>query len=448
MRKNSALSTGNKILWGILALAVLLRVAAALYLGDQVVELPGTFDQISYHTLVLRVVGGHGFTFPRLWWPLTRPNQPTAHWSYLYTLYLTGVYWLFGAHPLVARLIQAVLVGILQPLLAYLLGRRLFGPRVGLVAAGWTALYPYFIYYAATLMTEPFYITGILAGLYLTMRLAQELSRRRAWGLMAGLGAVLGLTVLLRQVYLLFLPFLFFWLWWAALRLAPISQSRKRLFPNLLLATAIPLFILTLFILPFTAYNYARFHRFVLLNTNAGFAFFWGNHPIYGYHFRSLLPADGPSYQDLIPPELRGLDEAALGDALLKRGIGFIVHDPVRFLALTITRIPPYFKFWPDPASSLLSNISRLLSFALALPFMLYGLFLAIRGLIRRGFGLASPDILLTLLFIVVYTGIHILTWTLIRYRLPVDAVLLLYAALALTTLWDRVPLRRIQKIK
>ena len=430
-------------MWGILALAIILRLAAAFYLGDKVVELPGTFDQISYHTLALRVAGGYGFTFPSLWWPLTRPGEPTAHWSYLYTLYLTGVYKLFDPHPLVARLIQAVLVGVLHPWLVYLLGRRLFGGRVGLVAAGWTALYPYFVYYSATLMTEPFYITGILATLYLTMRLAEETPQRLAWGWIIGLGMTLGLTVLLRQVYLLFLPFLLLWLWWTAYRRSksanPKSETRnpKSLISRLFLSSTVVLLLLTLFILPFTAYNYARFHRFVLLNTNAGFAFFWGNHPIYGDHFVSLLPADGPSYQDLIPEELRHLDEASLEKELMKRGIGFIIADPVRFIHLSITRIPPYFKFWPDPASSTLSNIARVLSFALALPFMLYGLFLAIRGMLRRRYARATPDILLTLLFIVVYAGIHILTWTLIRYRLPVDAVLLLFAALALVRLVD-----------
>ncbi len=441
----SALSAVHKILWAILAFAILLRLAAALILGDKVVVLPGTFDQVSYHTLALRLVSGHGFTFPRLWWPLTRPDEPTAHWSYLYTLYLAGIYRLFGPHPLIARLLQATLVGFLHPLLAYLLGRRLFGPRVGLVAAGWTALYPYFVYYSATLMTEPFYITGILATLYLTMRLAEELRRGQAWGWAAGLGMTLAATVLLRQVFLLFLPFLLIWLGWATLRTNPNPNPNPNPAPNparqphLILSTAIILALLALFILPFTAYNYARFHRFVLLNTNAGFAFFWGNHPIYGDHFRSLLPADGPSYQDLIPPELRSLDEAAMEKALLKRGIGFIVDDPIRFVRLSITRIPPYFKFWPDPDSAPISNVARVLSFAAALPFILIGLFLALRGLWRRCYPQTGPDILLTLVFILVYSGIHVLTWTLIRYRLPVDAVLLIYASLALVTLWHRL---------
>ena len=54
-----------------LAASVVIRVIAALYLGNSVEVLPGTFDQVSYHNLALRVVDGHGFTFGEPWWPAT-----------------------------------------------------------------------------------------------------------------------------------------------------------------------------------------------------------------------------------------------------------------------------------------------------------------------------------------------------------------------------------------
>ena len=45
----------------------------------------------------------------------------------------------------------------------------------------------------------------------------------------------------------------------------------------------------------------------------------------------------------------------------------------------------------------------------------------------------------LLILFAVVYSGVHILTWTLIRYRLPVDAVLIPFAGFALVELAQRI---------
>ena len=60
-------SRHNQLLIIIIVIAILVRIVSALYLGNQVVELPGTADQISYHTLALRVLDGHGFTFERPW---------------------------------------------------------------------------------------------------------------------------------------------------------------------------------------------------------------------------------------------------------------------------------------------------------------------------------------------------------------------------------------------
>ncbi len=130
----------------IILVAVLLRASAAVYLGNYVTDLPGTFDQISYDMLARQVLQGLGFTVAENWWPLTPAGSPTAHWSFLYTLYLAGIYGLVGYHPLVARLVQAVLAGLLMPWLTYRIGSRAFGHRAGLAAALITAVYIYFVY--------------------------------------------------------------------------------------------------------------------------------------------------------------------------------------------------------------------------------------------------------------------------------------------------------------
>jgi hypothetical protein len=199
--------------------------------------------------------------------------------------------------------------------------------------------------------------------------------------------------------------------------------------------------IILVMVLPFTIYNISRFGHFLLLNTNSGYAFFWANHPIHGTHFQSILTTG--EYQDLIPEELRNLDEAALDQALLQRGLRFILDDPVRYVLLSISRIPVYFMFWPSKDSGLISNISRVASFGLLWPFMLYGLY---RSIAKRKQSLIvwldSPTALLVL-FVSIYSLIHLLSWSLIRYRLPVDAVLLIFAGLAAVDLADRFVLKR-----
>lgn len=427
----------------IVLISVALRVASAMYQGDTVETLPGIFDQVSYDSLARRVLDGHGFNFGRDSWPLTRAGEPTAHWSYLYTLYLAGVYAVSGAQPVAARVLQAILVGVLLPLLTYRLGRRAFGQLPGLAAAALSATYIYFVYYGGALMTEPFYIVAILASLDLASGplATTPVAGRRRWGMWLALGLCLGAAVLLRQLFLFFVPLILLWILWAQARASGVGWAYMRRLATYA-GPALVVVVLVALILPWTARNYRAFGRIVLLNTNAGYAFFWGNHPIYGTHFVGILPAGGLSYEDLIPVELRPLDEAALDQALMQAGLGFIQADPERYVLLSLSRIPEYFKFWPTADSGMVSNVSRTLSFALLLPFMLYGLGLALAR--RRALDAVGgwPTITLLLLFALVYTLIHLLSWALIRYRLPVDAVLLVFAAYGLVDLLMRLSRR------
>jgi hypothetical protein len=432
------------VLGGIIALSVALRLVSAFLQGDSIATLPGVYDQVSYDTLAQQVLAGRGFTFPDNWWPMTQAGMPTAHWSYLYTLYLAAVYSIFGAHPLIARAIQAVLAGVLYPLLMWRLGRRVFGARVGVVTAALAAVYGYFVYYAGALMTETFYILAVIWALDLAIgigsrRLVMNAPERgvrwRAVGSWVLLGLAIGAAGLLRQVFLLCVPLLVAWLVWAVGRgagdAAHSARARMQSVRGLLVSAA----VVAVMIAPWTVHNYLVFDRFVPLNTNAGYAFFWGNHPIHGANFVPILPAQ--VYSALIPPELRDLDEAALDAALLRRGAEFVAQDPGRYLLLSLSRIRDYFQFWPSAESTLLSNVVRVSSFGVSLPLIVYGLVhMAVH--IHQGPTAQASGVVLLYLFVGFYTLLHLLTWALIRYRLPLDAVLMPFAAVAALGIWDR----------
>lgn len=426
-----------RVLPHIILVSVALRVAAALVLGNEVTEQPGIADQLSYHALGQRVADGWGFTFAEGHWPATPAGEPTAHWSFLYTLYLAAVYTLVGAQPVAARLLQAVVVGVLHPWLAWRVGGRLFGERAGVLAALFSAVYGYFAYYAAGLLTEAFYFVGILWTLDAATRLAARVRaadddpRRsgvgetwdvRGW---VELGLAIGLTGLLRQVFLVFAPVLAFWLLWVtAGPRGRLSWERVR---RPLAGVAVTATVAVLLVAPWTIRNYRAFGTFVLLNTNAGFALYWGNHPVHGSQFIPIF--DGEFYGRLIPDELRHLNEAAMDRALLGRAVEEIGRDPGRFLRLSASRVREYVRFWPSQDSGRVGNAVRLLSFGVFLPFMAFGLVVAIRTVRDRKEERLAPGASLLGLFVVVYTAIHLVTWTLIRYRLPVDVVLLVFAA-------------------
>ncbi len=271
-RKSFTFSSRTAILT-IIVVAVLLRLASAIYQGNTVTDLPGIFDQISYDGLARRVLDGHGFSFAEGHWPATRAGEPTAHWSYLYTLYLIIIYKLFGTNPLVARVIQASVAGIFQTILIWQIGTRLFNRTVGVVASAWNALYIYFFYYAGALITETFYITAILWTFDFALRLTA--SQKINWRQWLEFGLAIGVTVLLRQVFLIFLPFLFLWLWWN-IKDVNSNMLQQKIHWTAIKGITIAILTLAMLIIPWTIRNQRAFGTFVLLNTNSGFAFFWG----------------------------------------------------------------------------------------------------------------------------------------------------------------------------
>ncbi len=422
------------VLASVLLMGVLVRLALAAVLGDVAEPVSGAYDQVSYDTLAQRVVEGYGFSFPTDSYPFAKANQPTAHWSFLYTLYLASVYFVFGHHPLVARLIQALLSAAVL-WLTYRLGRRLFGEWVGVAAAALSAGYAYFIFFNAALMTQTFYIICVLAALEVALAITQVGTRtspptgeespvplrKNAMAQWILLGIALGAGILLRQTLLLFTPVLFGWILWQSgwrPRGAGDGEGRRRR-RNAAMGVIISGAIIAAFVLPFTVRNYLAFHDFLLLNSNGGFWMYSSNHPDQGSEFNG-------NYVAPIPEELKGLSEPAMDRALYSRALGFIVADPQRFLLLSLSRTQDYFWLLPSEDSSTISNVSRLFSFALYLPFMLLGLWLS-RGRWRACLPLY--------LYVAFDTALCLMSWSAPRYRLPSDAVLMPFAGLALVFL-------------
>jgi len=289
----------------ILVVAILLRVAIAIYLGDIVDSPPLLTDQRSYHTLGYRLISGHGFSFPEAWYPFTPADTPTAHWSFLYSLFVAGVYAIFGPHPLAVRLLQAVLGGLLMPWMVYRLSLRVFGregdpvivDRSGrpvqamtssLAAAAVTAIYAYYVLYAATLMTETLFIIVVLWSLEVALSIVHTLQDggEVSWSRQVQLGVSLGVATLLRQSILPWVPVLALAIAWAGLRRGRLGAVVR------LWVTAGAL--LALFVLPWTYRNYRVYGRFLLLNSSTGYAMYSAQHPIHGIHFSEFRAAPLP----------------------------------------------------------------------------------------------------------------------------------------------------------
>jgi hypothetical protein len=409
----------------LLVVSILLRVVVAFFYGDQVPPPVNAPDETSYSYLADRLAAGYGYSFDRPWYPFGQPaGTPTAHWSFLYTAFLAGVYSLFGVHPLVARIISAVLGGCLLPWMVYRLTLTLFPGRykLALLSLACSAFYGYFILFASRLMTETFFIIALLWILRQSIILKRSTNVRNA----ALLGVGLGITTLLRQSVLPCVVVVFLWLLWSAWLGQQVGAMAK--------ALAVSTVLLMVLILPFTIRNFNVYGRFLLLNSNAGYAMYSAQHPMHGTSFQEHTAAPIPA--DLAVNEL---NEAELDQILMRRGIEYVLDDPIRFSLLSLSRVADYFEFWPTGESSLLYNVGRVLSFGLYLPFMAWGggiLIKRIGPLDSRNHWMKSSTEPLMMLFLVLiaYSGLHILTWAMPRYRLPVDAVAMIFVAVALDT--------------
>jgi hypothetical protein len=403
----------------IVALGALARVAVAVYLGNVVEPISPAYDQIYFHDVAVNLLAGRGFVFTRTPWPFIRAGEPTAYVSFLYNLLLAGVYGLFGVQPLVARVIQALLCS-LMPLQVYWLVRlvldrsRRWGERAGavaVVAAAITAGYAYFVYYSATLQTEGLYLMAVVWSLSATLKLADAPTLRHwaVWGLAVTLAS------LLRQAFMPMAALLFLYV---------LVKGFRRVRVGHVAAAA---GIAAVLILPWTARNYVVFDRFLLLNSQAGQVFWNANHPDLGTTFEGSPMFD-------IPADLRDLNEVNLSNELMRRGLRNVAADPGRFVRLSMCKLVEFYRFWPAPDSSTLNNVARTGSFAVCLPLMVVGLALSLREWRRW---------LLLYLFIGAYTSVHAVTWPGIRYRMPVDAALVPFAALTVVAVASRAAARR-----
>lgn len=248
---------GVKILWLILALALLLRLAYALPLdraapytdpgGDS-----GWFLANGY-ALVTGFDDGYLTRLDGEPFPIVLRNLPTPP---LYLLFVG--FWQAILPPetalLLIRVVQAVL-GTLTCYFAFRLARAAAGDsRAGLIAAGALAVSPAFIVESAQIATETLYIALV------TGALALYVERRTRPAALVAVGALLGLATLTRAVLLLF----------------PLA-----LLPHLLLAdgwraglrrAGLVLLVYALVVSTWTVYSRARWERWVI--AGEGFAAF------------------------------------------------------------------------------------------------------------------------------------------------------------------------------
>ncbi|MGB4780426.1 MAG: glycosyltransferase family 39 protein [Candidatus Methylomirabilis sp.] len=289
----------RRLLW-ILGVGAIVRLILLYVLGD----LDLWMDEEQYQEIAVNLVEGRGFALQ---------GQPTSWRPPLYPFLLSGLYMLAGTtHPIVARAFQAIL-SLVNGLMVYMLGRRLFGERVGLGAALLFTVYPSFLFYNNHLLTEVLFTFLLTVTAYC---FAAYLENGRL-PFLAASGVALGLAVLTRDIV---------WPMVGIMTLL-IGYVTRQDFIRRTWHSAVLLMSFLVITMPWVIRNTRLQDTVTLIATNGGIVFLEGNY--------EYTPLDRPWRSHALDPELKvrrllptGLTEGQRQRIAFQRGLEFIRTHP------------------------------------------------------------------------------------------------------------------------
>jgi 4-amino-4-deoxy-L-arabinose transferase-like glycosyltransferase len=342
-------------------------------------------------------------------------SVPTAAHPPLYPTLLAVMSFLGLDGVLAHRALGAFLGGATIVLIA-LIGRRVGGERVGLVAALVAALYPLLVAADGAPMSESLYGLLIAGCLLAALRLREHRTARMA----AGLGALIGLAALTRSEALLLIVLLGVPLTWRSWRAA--------------LALVVACVVV---LTPWTIRNYNAFHRFTLISHNdstvlagANCARTYSGPDLGGWRFECISPRH----------TFHEGDQAA---RWRQEGIDYATGHASRWPVVVPVRILRTWDLW-QPRRQIESAEGRarwaeklgVAAYFLLLPFAVAGFVLMRRRSLKSTFWiLLAPAVLVTFSSAVGY-GVP-------RFRHAFELSLVVAAAVALVAVYDRVQAQR-----
>jgi len=404
----------------VFVVALLLRIPVALWLPQEVVWPDGN----RYERVALNLLEGEGFGDLAD----NRRSVPTL------PLLIAGTYSVFGQSYLALRIVSAVL-GALTCVVGFLLGRQLFGMTVGVIAGLVLAFYPHLIYLSALFeYPQTLGILFLVTFLLLLYRFSD--SRKLSTLFLASLS--LGLTILTLPTLLLFVPV------FGLLALKRDDSLRRNLGYALVAGAG-----LLITVGSWTLRNYVAYDHVVVVNAASGANFWAANNDAYAsWGKKGSVPMCGGPYGDTsYCREFRELDAElqrrnltrteyvlALESASWERGMQFVRESPGRFIRMGITKFVQLWSPWPDAVHTGAARGGEkraVISAATYIPLLLLslvGLVMSARANWRR----LVPIYLLIAVFVAPFT-VFLPT---MRYRLPIDFLLGIFAAIPLARLW------------
>jgi 4-amino-4-deoxy-L-arabinose transferase-like glycosyltransferase len=331
---------------------------------------------------------------------------PTTEKPPLYPAVLALFSWA-GLDSYAAQRVVSCVLGATAVALIGMLGRRVAGDRIGLLAGAIAAVYPALWMLDASLRSESLYLPLIA----LALLLAYE--RRFVW-----LGVALGLAALTRSEALLLVPLLL------------LAMPRPRLRPALIVVACC--FVV---IAPWLARNWITFDQPTGISTNEGGLFAGAN--CHSAYYTPLIgtwacfPRNNPAW---------GENEAVISGHLRSRAFDYATGHAGRVPAVAGVRVLRVWDLWsPADASRLEASIAdrhidaqraAMASLYLLIPFALAG------AVVLRRRGEPLGILVAPLVFV---TLVAALSYGSTRFRVAAEPAIVVLASVGIAAAWGRV---------
>lgn len=371
------------------------------------------FDERVYLGLARDLVAGHGYTLDHV--------HPTAYRPPGYPFLLALVDAAGGGIVVMRLLGVAALVGLVW--LAYRFGVLVSGRVAGALAAVATGCYPLLVFTAGTLYPQVHAAFLLLFGFYLALRGTSASIGVRRWGYLTGAGVAFGVLILAVPTFGPSVLAVIAWLGWLAWRARTTQPAWQTLGPVVVL-------LLSAAVLPgaWCVRNAVTLHAFVPVSTNNGVNLLLGNseHATSG----GGRVVDIAAYEDRA--RALGLSEVEQDRFYRDQAADWVRANPGQAAALYAEKLANNFNYHNELATSGQNSASRdaisALSFYPLLALFLLRLVLARRwrvgGLEKLLAGIVLGNALLLAVF-----------YTRLRFRVPLDAVMIISSAAALADL-------------
>ena len=420
--KDAISSTG-----AIVVVAFLVRVGVLSYLSHAAIRAgnamtEGTPFASETGAIAASIAAGRGFSSPLRFFQ----TGPTAWLAPVYPYLLAGIFKLFGIYSSASNLVAHTLNCAFSAFTAWpiaAIGTIAFGKRVGRVSAWLWAILPTSVFYSVFWIWDT-----ALAGLWMALLVLATLKLRGSGRLSAwiGYGALWAAGAMINPALLGVLPFLGLWAVWPQ-RTNP-SRAAK------LAAASALVFVIGL--TPWTVRNYLVFRKFIPLRSNFGLELYTGVREDLPDGVRSLFhPNDSLNEAR----RYARIGEIAYMEDDQQQALALIRQNPVNVSLLLLRhmeetwldlRDAPYDTWMAASLSDRLALLGNALFFGLC--------FAGVLGALQTHNDAAVPLIILPL----AYPLLFYVTHASLRFRQPIDGIMLVLAVYAAGDLVTRIASR------